>query len=83
MTEEYFKEHALKCKVCGSTPELVEEVKGGFWGGKADENSTRYRVYCYDCDYNCGSGTRTTRRNKTPYGALKSWNKHFGLKEGE
>lgn len=82
MTREYFDSHVLKCKRCGGVPELVAEVKSGlFTRDMKNDDDVRYRVVCYDCEWNEGADTSATRRNRSPQGALNSWNKNFGLKE--
>lgn len=78
MTEEYFKDHVLKCKKCGDIPLLTVETPMF-----SDSKEDKYRVICWSCKFEDGTYGNKTGLCKTPENALKAWNRRFGKKKGE
>ena len=67
MTEEYFNEHVLRCKKCGSKPLLVTENSM-----YAKDDDDKFRVVCWTCKWDDGEYGSRTGLCKTPVNALKT-----------
>lgn len=76
MTKEDFDNKVLLCKTCGQKP-VLEGVTSLF---DVTRTNVKYRVICPECAWEDGQLGNKTGLCKTPEGALKAWNKRYGIK---